>query len=186
MKTKSVKTTRSVLLLLCHAFISTLLISCGSDDEGVEDNMEETFNEDAALSFTLGSVTYEANFDGDGAAILAVTNPQITWTSVTLGGTSSTGATVSFIIAFQGKQTGMSTVSGAAGEDTNAPEGLSLVIFENTNGTTYEATSININITSYKDISGITAEVAGTFSGTVADEDGNQSSISGAFQTGTF
>ena len=187
MKTKTVKTIRSIILFLCLTFISILFISCGSDDEGMEGD-EDLLNQNAELVLTLGSENYEADFDGANATILVVTNSQIDWATVTLGGITTTGETISLVVAFQGKQPGSSTLTGSPGEDMNAPEGLSLLILENINGQVeaenYSATNVTVDITSYRGIGGITAEVAGTFSGTVEDDDGNQSSISGSFNTG--
>ncbi|MEO1049258.1 MAG: hypothetical protein AAFX87_01440 [Bacteroidota bacterium] len=172
-----------------HIYWLSLLVflMCCGDDEAEDPAANE---DDPSLEFTIGSDNFVADFSGFNAAIIATTNPGINWTSVTLGGSTTNGETVSFVIAFDGKNTGTSTVSGAAGEDTNAPQGLSIALVVNNSGQvetiTYEAVNMNIDITNYVPISGITAEVAGTFSGTMRGDNGQQVSVSGSFKTGTL
>jgi|GEM_PF-6100338 len=169
----------NLLQLITAFFLGIILVGCSSNDD------DPTPIEEASLELSLGGANYTANFDGANAAIIAVTNPNINWTSVTLGGTTTSGEVISFVIAFDGKTAGNSTVTGAAGENTSDPTGLSLsIVSSGTTGVVYEAININVNITSYTPVSGVTAVVKGIFSGAVQDVDGNQFNVSGTFNTG--
>jgi len=159
------------------------LFSCDSDSD---DDM--TAQEDASLDFTIDGTTYTANFDGGNAAILSVTSPSVSWTSVTMGGLATSGENITIAFIFDGKSTGQFTISGQAGDNSVAdPTGLSLVIVDGTTNVNYEAVSVNVNVSSYSPIvGGVTAAVKGTFSGTVKDENGDEFSISGSFNTGSL
>ncbi|MEM6642546.1 MAG: hypothetical protein AAF616_06175 [Bacteroidota bacterium] len=186
MKTMGIKVALRTLSLLSCMIAACMFTACSEDEEEV---LNSSLLE-PELSFTVGNTAYEVDFSANNAAIIATTNPNISWTSITLGGAAVSGETVSLVLAFQGKQTGTSTVSGAAGEDSNAPEGLSLGLVLNDSGQfrseRYDAVSVTVNVMTYREISGVTAEVEGTFSGTVVDVDGNQTNISGSFSTGNF
>ncbi|MEM7551520.1 MAG: hypothetical protein AAF363_17690 [Bacteroidota bacterium] len=178
---KTQRRTLFALGLLC-LFSLPFFSSCDSSDEEEAPVIADPF-----LEFTVGNSSFEGDFTGFNAAIIALTNPGVSWTSVSMGGSTTTGETISFVVIFDGKSTGTSTLTAEAGEDEDAPQGLSLaLVTSSSNAVVYEAANITLNVTSYTPIGGIGAEVEGNFSGTVQDEDGNSTTLSGSFRTGTL
>lgn len=160
--------------------------NCGSDD--TEDpGPGPTTPSSAVLDFILDGTSYVLDFDGIAASILGVTSPQVSWTNITMAGVTSSGETVTMAFVFDGKSAGTYAFEGRPAEDPSDPTGLSLVIASGITGVEYTAVNITLEVDSYNLLSEVAAEAAGTFGGTVVDEDtGNTFFISGTFNTGDF
>lgn len=176
--------------LFSTILLSIALTSCGSDGDEEDDMMQQDGGE-AFLDLTVDGTRYEADFTRNNAAILAVTSPNISFTSVTMGGSSTNGETMNFAVVFDAKATGSFNIASGIEGNQNNPEGLTIALVTSSGNTveafSYDATNVNVDITSYRGISGVTAEVAGSFSGTIEDDEtGNTVSVSGSFSTGSL
>ncbi len=177
------KTKNFLHALLMMALLSSVsfISSCGSDDG---DEMDPDGSDDEiSLSFTLGGTSEEAIFNS-GSSFLAVSDGEVTVLSTS--GALESGRNYAIGITFTSTSTGTFTLTQGAGENDEFVDGLSLAIIDGQNSVTYNAQSVTLTVTGYTVVSLAETIVTGTFSGTLEDED-TQETISitnGSFVTG--
>lgn len=169
-------------LLVCILGILGLLFSCSSDDS--DDMMDGGDNPDElSLSFTLDGVSYQAVFE-TGGGLLAVDGGSVTLISAS--GRLDDDTPYVFATTFDGNTPGTYTLTQEAGSEEDDFSGLSILLVDGANSLTYSATNVTLTISSYQVISLAEIIIKGTFSGTVINDETEETATitNGSFVTG--
>ncbi len=174
------KLLRTAMLLLL-VFTTTLISSCGSDDEDMDPGDEA--GDEISLSYNFDGTDQTAVFNS-GSSFFAISDGQATVLSTS--GALTSGQNYSFSLSFLGTEEGSYTLIKSVGEDDDVVDGLSLVILDGENTQVYHAKNVMLNVTSYTVVSITEIIVKGTFSGILENEDTLEevSITNGSFVTG--